>query len=63
LTSTTVGAAARQDQDDQDNARAGELMRNAIQARGGDAYLNIKEMTSRGEYTPFQNVNRAAGLP
>ena len=42
-----------QDQEGQDNARAGELIRNAIQARGGPPYLNIKTMVSKGEYTPF----------
>ena len=52
--SLTAGNAGAQDQDEQDNARAGELIRNAIQARGGDAYLNIKEMVSRGEYTRFE---------
>ena len=59
LICTPAGAAIsvgqnQEGQEEQDNARAGELMRNAIKARGGDAYLNIKEMTSRGEYTRYE---------
>jgi hypothetical protein len=46
--------AGGQDQDEADTVRAGELVRQAIRARGGDAYLNIKEAVSKGEFTPFQ---------
>ena len=47
-------AALAQDQDQEDNAKAGELIRDAIQARGGNAYLSIKEIVSRGEYTRYE---------
>lgn len=53
-TSTIVTAAAPQEQDDNDPAKAAALLRDAIAARGGDAYLKIRALESRGEYTPFE---------
>jgi hypothetical protein len=52
--SAAGGSGGRaQDQEEQDPAKAAELIRNAIQARGGQPYLNIKAMVSKGEYTLF----------
>ena len=53
LISSSVTISGSQE-DQPDSPRAGELIRNAIQARGGAAYVNIKETISRGEFTPFQ---------
>lgn len=51
----TIGiAAAPQEQDDNDPAKAVALLRDAIAARGGDPYLKIRTVESRGEYTPFE---------
>jgi len=40
-------------QDEADPAKAEALIRAAIAARGGDAYLKIRTAVSRGQYTPF----------
>jgi hypothetical protein len=53
-TTTIVTAAAPQEQDDNDPAKAAALMRDAIAARGGDAFLKIRTLESRGAYTPFE---------
>ena len=42
-----------QAQEDNDPAKAEALIRAAIQARGGDAYLKIRTAVSHGQYTPF----------
>ena len=44
---------AAQEQDDNDPAKATALIREAIAARGGDAYLSIRSVVSRGQYTAF----------
>jgi len=49
---TAVGALA-QDGDDKDPVRAAALVRDAIKARGGDAYLSIRSVVTRGQYTGF----------
>lgn len=47
----TIGLA--QEQDENDPAKAAALVREAIKARGGDAYLKIRSAVSRGQYTPY----------
>jgi hypothetical protein len=47
-------AAAPQEQDDNDPAKAMALVRDAIAARGGDAYLQVRTIESHGAYTPFE---------
>jgi hypothetical protein len=44
---------AAQEQDENDPAKAAALIREAIAARGGDAYLSIRSVVSRGQYTAF----------
>ena len=43
-----------QEQDENDPAKAAALIREAIAARGGDAYLSIRSVVSRGQYTAFE---------
>jgi hypothetical protein len=51
----TIGTAAvPQEQDDNNPAKAVALLRDAIAARGGDPYLKIRTVESRGDYTPFE---------
>lgn len=51
---TAVGATAGiQEQDENDPARAAAVVSAAIAARGGDAYLKIRTVESRGQFTPF----------
>jgi len=45
--------ASVKDQDENDPAKAIALVREAIAARGGDAYLAIRTIVSRGQYSPF----------
>ena len=56
IATTTIGttAATPQEQEDSDPAKATALLRDAIAARGGDPYLKIRTVESRGEYTPFE---------
>ncbi|HKV38323.1 MAG TPA: hypothetical protein VJX67_03855 [Blastocatellia bacterium] len=44
----------RQESDEPDPAKAQTTIREAIAARGGEAYLNIHALIGRGEYTPFE---------
>lgn len=46
--------ANAQDQDENDPAKAASAIRDAITARGGDVYLKIHSVESRGQYTPFE---------
>ena len=51
----TIGTAAvPQEQDDNDPAKAVALVRDAVAVRGGDPYMKIRTVESRGEYTPFE---------
>ena len=50
LLMTTTGA---QEQDEQDPAKALAAVQAAIKARGGDSYLKIRTITSRGQYTAY----------
>src|SRR5215468_1421466 len=45
-----------QEPDENDHAKAAALMRDAIAARGGDAYLKITSLESRGQFTPFEKA-------
>lgn len=50
----STGYAQRADpQDPQNAARGAELLKQAIAARGGDAYLKFKTLTATGQFTPF----------
>jgi hypothetical protein len=53
LASLNSGVAARA-QDDDDPAKAAALIREAIAARGGEAYLSMRSVVSRGQYTPYE---------
>lgn len=41
-------------QEESDPAKAAALVREAIAARGGEAYSSIRSVVSRGQYTPFE---------
>src|SRR5215471_18015789 len=47
---------AAQEADENDPAKATALVRDAIAARGGDTYLKIHSLESRGQYTPFDKA-------
>lgn len=62
LAMLTVFSSSLCAQDDEnDPAKAAALIREATAARGGEAYLKIRTLTSRGQYTPF--VKGASGDP
>ena len=48
--------ASVQESDENDPAKAAALVRDAVAARGGDAYLKITSLESRGQYTPFEKA-------
>jgi hypothetical protein len=50
-------------QDAGDGARAVSLIQDAIKARGGEAYLKIRTLASRGQYTPFEKGQSDAPMP
>ncbi|MFY9609113.1 MAG: hypothetical protein WAU45_10940 [Blastocatellia bacterium] len=53
-TVTSSPATVRsQDDDENDPARAAALVRDAVNARGGDLYLSIRSVVTRGQYTGF----------
>jgi hypothetical protein len=52
VVSTATGPCF-QEQDENDQLKATTVIRDAIRARGGDAYLKIHSVESHGEYTPF----------
>lgn len=54
LLSSSGPRVGAREQDEDDPAKAAALIRDAIAARGGEAYLNIKSVVSRGQYTPFE---------
>ncbi len=56
-----AAASAAQDTGDASAQKAASLIRDAIKARGGEAYLGIKTSVSRGQYTQF--VKGVSGLP
>lgn len=55
LVATTAMASylSSREQDENDPAKATALIREAVAARGGDAYLNVRTVVSRGQYTAF----------
>lgn len=42
-----------QEQPDNGHAKAEALIRDAIKVRGGDKYVNVRSIISRGQHTPF----------
>ena len=56
-----VGGGALAQDEENDPAKAASLIREAIKARGGDAYMRIRSIVSRGQYTPF--LKGVSGLP
>ena len=47
------GSSAHE-QEENDSTKAAALVREAIAARGGEAYSSIRSVVSRGQYTPFE---------
>jgi hypothetical protein len=45
-----------QEPEENDPAKAAALVRDAIAARGGDAYMKINSLESRGQFTPFEKA-------
>jgi hypothetical protein len=45
--------SAQQDEED-DPAKAAALIRDAVNTRGGETYLRVKTVTSRGQYTGYE---------
>jgi len=43
-----------QEPEDNDPVKAAALVRDAIKARGGDTYLNVKTLVGRGNFTPYE---------
>lgn len=56
-----LSTISAQDQDENDPARAAALIRLAIKARGGDAYLKILSLIGKGQYTIFEKG--VSGIP
>ena len=52
LIATNVGLA--QEQDENDPAKALALVRAAIKARGGEAYLKVRTTVTRGQFTAYE---------
>jgi hypothetical protein len=48
-----VSTGFGQEQADDDPARAAALIAEAVKARGGDVYLQIRTLVSRGDFTPY----------
>ena len=48
-------------QDEDDPAKAAELISDAVKARGGEAYLKIRTIVTQGQYTGF--VKGVSGIP
>ena len=54
VAAASAGYAQKADPQDPQNAQRGvELLKQAIAARGGDAYLKFKTLTATGQFTPF----------
>ena len=54
LSAIANAGTTRQEQDDPDPARAEAVIREAIKARGGDAYNRVTNTVSQGQFTPFE---------
>jgi hypothetical protein len=54
ITAVSCPVAIRaQEQDENDPVKAASLVREAVTARGGEAFLRIRTAESHGQYTPF----------
>jgi hypothetical protein len=49
-----AAAALGQEQAEGDSAKAAALIREVINKRGGEAYLNVRTIVSRGTFTPYE---------
>lgn len=58
---TELGASANIQNREDDPAKALALVQESIRVRGGNNYLNVRSIATRGEYTPF--VKGVSGLP
>src|ERR1041385_2659077 len=47
-------AAIKPQDDDNDPAKAAALVKSAVAARGGETYLKIHTVVSRGQFTPYE---------
>lgn len=56
-----IGGTTTSQDSENDSAKAATLIREAIQARGGDRYLSIRSIVGEGEFTPF--LKGVSGLP
>jgi len=65
IVAAAVGTATAtpQEQDENDPAKAAALVRDAVAARGGEAYLKITTLESRGQYTPFEKAVSGDPMP
>jgi outer membrane lipoprotein-sorting protein len=63
LIAAMILPAAAQEPDDNDPAKAVGLVRDAVAARGGEAYLKITSLESRGQYTPFEKAVSGDPMP
>jgi hypothetical protein len=48
-----LGAVSAQEHETEDRAKAEALIQSAIKALGGDKYLGVRTIVSRGQYTPY----------
>jgi hypothetical protein len=60
---TLQAVATAQEPDENDPAKAAALVRDAVAARGGEAYLKITTVESRGQYTPFEKAVSGDPMP
>jgi outer membrane lipoprotein-sorting protein len=63
LIAVMILPAAAQEPDENDPAKAAAVLRDAIAARGGDAYLKISSVESHGQYTPFEKAVSGDPMP
>ncbi|HJQ67412.1 MAG TPA: hypothetical protein VKA70_00455 [Blastocatellia bacterium] len=54
LAAVVSASTAQKEQDDPDPARAEAIIREAIKARGGDAYARVSNTVSQGQFTRFE---------
>lgn len=64
VVTASAGYAQRADPQDPQNAQRGvELLKQAIAARGGEAYLKFKTLTATGQFTPFDKGSSTVPVP
>ncbi|MFY9556804.1 MAG: hypothetical protein WAV20_10535 [Blastocatellia bacterium] len=63
IAATILPAASAQEPDENDPVKAAALVRDAIAARGGEAFLKIRTVESRGQYSPFEKGVPGDPLP